>query len=32
MYKLNGDTWIFGGPESATSLVTQVADVMTAKK
>ncbi|MGA5661416.1 ABC transporter substrate-binding protein [Bacillus bombysepticus] len=32
MYKLKGDTWIFGGPESATSLATQVADVMTAKK
>ena len=31
MYKLKGDTWIFGGPESATSLATQVADVMTAK-
>ncbi|PGK68690.1 ABC transporter substrate-binding protein [Bacillus thuringiensis] len=32
MYKLKGDTWIFGDPESATSLATQVADVMTAKK
>ncbi|MFB6585592.1 ABC transporter substrate-binding protein [Bacillus thuringiensis] len=32
MYKLKGDTWIFGGPESATSLATQVADVMTVKK
>lgn len=32
MYKLKGDTWIFGGPESAKSLATQVADVMTAKK
>lgn len=32
MYKLKGDTWIFGGPESAKSLATQVADVMTTKK
>lgn len=32
MYKLKGDTWIFGGPESAKSLATQVADIMTAKK
>ena len=32
MYKLKGDTWIFGGPESAKSLATQIADVMTAKK
>lgn len=32
MYKLEGDTWIFGGPLSAQSLANQIADVMTAKK
>ncbi|MDM5156708.1 iron-siderophore ABC transporter substrate-binding protein [Bacillus sp. DX1.1] len=32
IYQLKGDTWIFGGPESAKSLAKQVADVMTAKK
>ncbi|CAM4200796.1 ferrichrome ABC transporter substrate-binding protein [Bacillus manliponensis] len=32
VYKLKGDTWMFGGPLSAQSLANQIADVMTAKK
>ncbi|WP_369902374.1 ABC transporter substrate-binding protein [Bacillus manliponensis] len=32
IYKLKGDTWMFGGPLSAQSLANQIADVMTAKK
>lgn len=32
IYKLEGDTWLFGGPLSAQSLATQIADALTAQK